>query len=172
VALAPPRLRTPWSTVYYHFRRRFRLDGLWHLLLRALRAADRKRMGRNPEPSAAIVDPQSVNTVEESANIKGCDPHKKVGGRKRHLLVDTTMGLPLSICVTPANVRDQHGARLLLIGRKQWTLRRYLAMDPLGAAEKPKPTTFDTLTALRPGSAQTCMPSNAKCASGTNTLTR
>jgi putative transposase len=83
------------------------------------------------------VDSQSVNTVEESANIKGYDPHKKVGGRKRHLLVDAT-GLPLSICVTPANMRDQHGARLLLIGRKplmprlqkylgRWCLRRTVA---------------------------------------------
>ena len=112
-----PRDFPPWSTVYYHFRR-FRLNGLWHLILRALRAADRKRVGRNPEPSAAILDSQSVKTTEESAHPSGYDPHKKVGGRKRHLLVDT-MGLPLSICVTPANnVRDQHGARLLLIGRK------------------------------------------------------
>jgi hypothetical protein len=56
------------------------------------------------------VDAQSVKTVEESVTIKGYDPHhKKVGGRERHLLVDT-LGLPLSIYVTPANVRDQHGA--------------------------------------------------------------
>ena len=82
----------------------------------------RKRAGRNPEPSAAIVDSQSVKTVEESAGIKGCDPHKKVGGRKRHLLVDT-LGVPLSIYVTPANVRDQHGARLLLIS-SQWLMPR------------------------------------------------
>jgi transposase len=81
------------------------------------RGRQRKRVGRNPEPSAAILDSQSVKTTEESAHPSGYDPHKKVGGRKRHLLVDT-MGLPLSICVTPANVRDQHGARLLLIGRK------------------------------------------------------
>jgi putative transposase len=63
----------PWSTVYYHFRR-FRLDGLWHLVLRSLHAAERKRAGRNPEPSAATVDSQSVKTVEESAAIKGYDP--------------------------------------------------------------------------------------------------
>ena len=116
-----PRDFPPWSTVYYHFRR-LRLNGLWHLVLRALHAAERKRAGRNPEPSAAIVDSQSVKTVEESAGIKGYDPHKKVGGRKRHLLVDT-LGLPLSIYVTPANVRDQHGARHLLIGR-QWLMPR------------------------------------------------
>ena len=116
MAPAPSQLRTPWSTVYYHFRR-FRLNGLWHLVLRALHAAERKRVGRDPQPSAAIVDSQSVKTVEESAGIKGYDPHKKVGGCKRHLLVDT-LGVPLSIYVTPANVRDHQGARLLLIGRK------------------------------------------------------
>ncbi len=55
------------------------------------------------------MDSQSVKTAEDSVTIKGYDPHKKVGGRKRHLLVDT-LGVPLSIYVTPAKVRDQHGA--------------------------------------------------------------
>ena len=60
-------------------------------------------MGRNPYAAAAIMDAQSVKTVEESARISGYDAHKNVKGRKRHLLVDT-LGLPLSIYVTPANV--------------------------------------------------------------------
>ncbi len=87
-------------------------------------ARGRKEEG-GPQPGTLrghIVDSQSIKTVEESAGIKGYDPHRKVGGRKRHLLVDT-LGLPLSIYVTPANVRDQHGARLLLIGR-QWLMAR------------------------------------------------
>ncbi len=58
-----------------------------------MHAAERKRAGRNPEPSAAIVLSQSVKTVEKLAAIKGYDFHKKGGGRKRHLLVDT-LGLP------------------------------------------------------------------------------
>jgi putative transposase len=89
----------PWSTVYYHFRK-FRVDWLWHLILRTLHAAERKRTGRNLEPSAAILDSRSVKTVEESAAIMGYDPHKKIGGHKRHLLVDT-IGLPLSIALPP-----------------------------------------------------------------------
>ena len=104
----------PWSTVYYHFRR-FRRRGLWHLLFASLRATERKRAGRNPDPSAAIVDSQSAKTVEESARISGYDAHKNVEGRKRHLLVDT-LGLPLSIYVTPAGLQDRAGARLLLAG--------------------------------------------------------
>ena len=106
----------PWQTVFYHFRR-FRLSGMWHRILKVLRAAERVRMDRAPDASAAIVDAQSVRTVEESARIGGYDAHKNVKGRKRHLLVDT-LGLPLSIYVTPANVQDRVGARRLLSGLK------------------------------------------------------
>lgn len=106
----------PWQAVYYYFRR-FRLDGLWGGILAALRRAERVRMGRDPQPSAAIVDAQSVKTVEESASISGYDGHKRVKGRKRHLLVDT-LGLPISISVTPADTHDKVGAWRLLAGLK------------------------------------------------------
>ena len=111
----------PWSTVYYHFRR-FRLNGLWHLILKELHAAERKRVGRDPQPTAAIMDSQSVKTVEESAYPSGYDAHKNVKGRKRHLLVDT-LGLPLSVYVTSADVQDRVGARRLLAGLKPFVPR-------------------------------------------------
>lgn len=104
------------QSIFYHFRR-FRISGMWHRIFKILRAAERVRMGRDPHASAAIVDAQSVKTVEESARISGYDAHKNVKGRKRHLLVDT-LGLPLSIYVTPANVQDRVGARCLLSGLK------------------------------------------------------
>ncbi|MBO0794299.1 MAG: IS5 family transposase, partial [Ktedonobacteraceae bacterium] len=104
----------PWQTVFYHFRR-LRLKGTWTHLLRALYRAERERQGRNPHPSAAIIDAQSVKTVEESAGICGYDAHKHVKGRKRHLLVDT-LGIPRSIYVTPADTHDTRGARYLLAG--------------------------------------------------------
>jgi len=104
----------PWQSVFSHFRR-WRLKGNWHQLFTALRAAERKRVGRNTEPSAAIMDSQSVKTVEESASICGFDAHKHIKGRKRHLLVDT-LGLPLSVYVTPADMHDTRGARYLLAG--------------------------------------------------------
>ena len=104
----------PWSTVYYHFRR-FRLRGFWQRIFAILRAAERKRVGKDPDASAAIVDSQSVKSVEEGAASSGYDAYKNVKGRKRHLLVDT-LGLPLSIYVTPADVQDRAGARLLLAG--------------------------------------------------------
>jgi transposase len=106
----------PWSTVYYHFRR-FRLSGLWSLILKVLRAAARKRVGKDPQPTAAIIDSQSVKTVEESAYPSGYDGHKNLKGRKRHLLVDT-LGLPLSVYVTSADVQDRAGAHCLLAGLK------------------------------------------------------
>ncbi len=95
----------PWSAVYYHFRR-FRLSGAWALIYKALRGAERKRVGKNPDASAAIMDSQSAETSEEGARSNGYDAYKNVKGRKRHLLVDT-LGLPLSVYVTPASVQDR-----------------------------------------------------------------
>src|ERR671916_3257056 len=106
----------PWQTVFYHFRQ-FRISGLWHRIFSTLRTAERARMGRNQYAAAATMDAQSVKTVEESARISGYDAHRNVKGRKRHLLVDT-LGLPLSIYVTPADVQDRVGARCLLSGLK------------------------------------------------------
>jgi putative transposase len=111
----------PWQTVFYHFRR-FRLTGRWHLLYTALHRAERELVGRDPHPSAAIIDAQSVKTVEESACISGFDAHKCVKGRKRHLLVDT-LGLPISVYVTPADMHDTQGARRLLAGLKYFVPR-------------------------------------------------
>src|SRR5215208_3437232 len=108
------RLRTPWSTVYYHFCR-FHLSGLWHRAFAMLRAAERKRVGKYPGASTAILDSQSMKTTEEGAGSNGYDAHKNLKGRKRPLLVDT-LGLPLSVYVTPADVQDRAGARLLLAG--------------------------------------------------------
>src|SRR5262249_32646090 len=73
----------PWQTVYYHFRQ-FCRTGLWVQLWRGLRDAERRRIGKDPHPSAAIMDAQSVKTVEESACISGFDAHKCVKGCKRH----------------------------------------------------------------------------------------
>jgi putative transposase len=68
------------------------------------------------------VDSQSVKTTEESACPSGYDAHKNVKGRKRHLLVDT-LGLPLSVYITSADVQDRVGARCLLAGLKPFVPR-------------------------------------------------
>jgi len=111
-----PKNYPPWQTVYDHFKQ-FCRTGFWTLLYRALREAERRRVGRDPNPTAAIMDAQSVKTVAESGRIRGYDAHKCVKGRQRDLLVDT-LGLPLSLSVTPANVHDTFGAQCLLAGLK------------------------------------------------------
>jgi transposase len=74
--------------------------------------------GKDSQPTAAIMDSQSVKTTEEPAHPSGYDAHKNVKGRKRHLLVDT-LGLLLSVHVSPADVQDRGGAPGLLSGPKQ-----------------------------------------------------
>ena len=98
------------------------MNGLWSLILKALHAAERNRAGKVPQPTAAVMDSQSVKTVEESAHPSGYDAHKNVKGRKRHLLVDT-LGLALSVYVTAADVQDRVGARCLLAGLKPFVPR-------------------------------------------------
>lgn len=105
---------------------------MWHRIFTMLRAAERKRAGKDTNAFAAIMDWQSVKTTEEcgkpdpnayDAHGNGYDAHENVKGRKRHLFVDT-LGLPLSIYVAPADVQDRVGARLLLAGSKPLVPRR------------------------------------------------
>jgi len=108
---ALPHEYPPWKTVY-HYHRIWRLLGVWEAIHTTLRERVRTRLGREPTPSAAIIDSQSVKTTEQGGP-RGFDGHKKVNGRKRHLLVDTN-GLLLEVVVHPADVSDREGGKRLL----------------------------------------------------------
>ena len=101
----------PWPTVRYYFDR-WTADGTLERLHTALREQVRRKAGRDPQPSAGVLDSQSVK-MGHQPGVRGYDGGKQVTGRKRHLLVDT-LGLLLVVLVTAANVSDSAGARLLL----------------------------------------------------------
>lgn len=103
----------PAMTVYDTFRRWVRA-GAWQRVNDALRDRLRARCGRNAQPSAAVIDSQSVKGADTvPAASRGYDAGKKTNGRKRHIAVDTT-GLLLAVVVTVASIQDRDGACRLL----------------------------------------------------------
>ncbi len=103
----------PWETVYGYFAA-WQKDGVFDQLNGLLRRLVREAAGRDAEPSACVLDAQSVKT---SANVpaagQGIDAGKKIAGRKRHIGVDT-LGLLLAVWVTAASVSDNVGGIHLL----------------------------------------------------------
>lgn len=100
-----------WKTVYNFFRA-FEADGTWDRLVTALRVEVRTKLGREPTPSGACIDSQSVKTASGGAAV-GVDGGKMVRGRKRHIVTDT-LGLLLVVLVTAANVDDGETAPKVL----------------------------------------------------------
>lgn len=106
-----PRDLLPWDAAYRWYRA-WIVDGTWDRVHDALRDQVRVAAGRDPAPSAAVIDAQSIKSSEGGAH-RGYDPAKRTTGRKRHIAVDT-LGLLLVVVVTAASVQDRPGGRAVL----------------------------------------------------------
>ena len=110
--------RLPTLATVYGFFARWAADGTLDRVHDTLRDQVRVAAGRKPQPTAAIIDSQSVRAADPvSKHSRGFDARKKVNGRKRHIAVDT-LGLLLVVLVTAAARKDRDAARPLL-----WRLR-------------------------------------------------
>ncbi len=98
----------PWKTVYYYFSI-WKKGGIFEVIHEALVEKVRVMEGKKEEPTAGIIDAQSVKNTLVSSENKGFDAGKKIKGIKRHIIVDT-LGLVLAVVIQSASIQDRDGA--------------------------------------------------------------
>ncbi|GAA3629486.1 IS5 family transposase [Nonomuraea rosea] len=118
----------PWQTVYWYFQQ-WEAAGVTETLLAELRVKARRQAGRDDEPSAGIIDSQSVKGADTvGRDSRGYDAGKKVNGRKRFIITDTT-GLLVTVAVMAASRQDRDGAKTALLSAYLTTPIRYVFAD-------------------------------------------
>ncbi|MFD6754875.1 IS5 family transposase [Micromonospora gifhornensis] len=118
----------PWQTVYWYFIR-WEEEHVTERILVALRRRVRAAQGRAAEPTAGIIDSQSVKGADTvGQDTRGYDAGKKVNGRKRFIVTDT-LGLLLVVCVMAASVQDRDGAKTTLLSAYLLTPVRFVYAD-------------------------------------------
>jgi transposase len=95
----------PWHTVYQQTQRWIQAE-VFEALVHDLRMLLREIAGRNPQPTAAILDGRTLQSTPESGERAGYDGHKRRKGSKVHMAVDT-LGHLLAAIVTPANEQER-----------------------------------------------------------------
>jgi transposase len=118
----------PWETVYWYFAR-WENAKVTEKILAAVREQLRIAEGRNPEPSAGLVDSQSVKGADTvGRDTRGYDAGKKINGRKRFIVTDT-LGLLLTVVVVTASMQDRDGAKPALLQTYLRTPVRFVFAD-------------------------------------------
>ena len=142
-----PKDLPPRSTAFGYFSR-WRDTGLFTRINHHLVLVDRERVGREASPSAAVLDSQSIKTME-SGGPRGYDAGKKVNGRKRQALVDMD-GRALVLDPQPASVQDRDGAvPVLRLSRRAFPFITKAFADAGYAGERPATATIITVEIVR-----------------------
>ena len=118
----------PWQTVYWYFNR-WEQAKATEKILPVVRGQLRVQEGRDPEPSAGLIDSQSVKGADTvGRDSRGYDAGKKINGRKRFIVTDT-LGLLLVVAVLAASVQDRTGAKSVLLDTYLRTRVRFVFAD-------------------------------------------
>lgn len=103
----------PYYTLVSYYYQKWLHNNTWEQINTEIRKKVRKESGRSENPSAGIIDSQTVKGTPESACESGVDGGKLIKGRKRHTVVDT-IGCLLVVVVHAANIYDGRAARFVV----------------------------------------------------------